>query len=82
MLMLAGASVRSCAQRSGFDRRTARRWWQRLQVRHLQFDFFLTGRSPELGRADSWRELWRRCLAHEPLSDVMAWLHSQGVIVP
>jgi transposase-like protein len=82
LLMLAGASVRSCAKRAGSDRRTVRRWWQNLQTRHLQFDFFLIGRSPELGRADSWHELWQRCLTHEPLSAVMAWLHRQGVAVP
>jgi hypothetical protein len=91
-LLLAGESVRACARRHGPDRRTVHRWWRWLQDRHDGFAPCLRRRKPELlGRAadqapggNAWKgtDFWQRCLSDEPLAEVMAWLHGQGVRVP
>ena len=81
-LLLAGTSVRACAQRLGRARSTVRRWWRGLQERHEGFAFHLRSHWSDLGRASSWRELWQGCLAQRPLREVMAWLDRQGIPVP
>ncbi len=80
--LLSGTSLRVCADTSGCARSTVRRWWQWLQQRHEQLAFHLRSHWPEWGRAGSWQEFWQRCLAQEPLREVMAWLDWQGVVVP
>jgi transposase-like protein len=80
--LLSGTSLRVCANTSGCARSTVRRWCQWLQQRHEQLAFHLRSHWPEWGRAGSWQEFWQRCLAQEPLREVMAWLDRQGVVVP
>jgi hypothetical protein len=79
---LAGRSVRGCVRRLGCARSTARRWWRGLQQRHEEFAFHLRSQFSELGRAASWQQFWSRCLTQRPLSEAMAWLDRQGVLVP
>jgi hypothetical protein len=81
--LLAGGSVRACARQHGPDRRTVRRWWRWLLDRHEGFAHHLRRRKPELlGRATSRTDFWQRCLSDEPLAEVIAWLHGEGVSVP
>jgi Domain of unknown function (DUF6431) len=80
--LLAGVSLRECAHTTGRARSTVRRWWHWLQERHELFAFHLRSHWPEWGRAGDWREFWQRCLAQQPLREVMAWLDRQGLRVP
>jgi hypothetical protein len=82
LLLLAGHSLCSVSRQLGMDRHTPRRWWQWLSVRSEAFGFYLRSRFPELGRAPDWTAFWRTCLARMPLSEAMAWLDQNGVIVP
>lgn len=79
--MLNGASLRQASRLAGIARHTARRWWQWLQERSLDFSFILRSRFPELGRGGDELAFWRLCLAAMPLAEAMAWTDRE-VAVP
>jgi hypothetical protein len=63
------------------SRRTARRWWRWLQVRHALFADRLRSRWPDLGRAVDWKDLWLKCLSLQQLSETMVELARQGTAI-
>lgn len=75
-------SFHGCAAKFGICRRTVRRWWNWLQSRTVEFEFFLRSRFAEWGRATDWNSFWRGCLNDMPLSEVMASLDHEGVDIP
>lgn len=79
--LLAGASLRQASSLAGIARHTARRWWQWLQGRSLDFSFILRSRFPELGRGGDELAFWRLCLAAMPLAEAMAWVDRE-IAVP
>lgn len=81
MSLLAGASLRQASSLAGIARHTARRWWQWLQGRSLDFSFILRSRFPELGRGGDELAFWHLCLAAMPLAEAMAWVDRE-VAVP
>jgi len=82
LLLLGGGSLHGCAAQTGLDRRTVRRWWGWLQARHAEFGLFLRARFPELGRTVDFRGFWQGCWQAMTLSQAMAWLDHEGVVVP
>ncbi len=82
LMFLSGCSLHGCSRQCGLDRRTLRRWWTELQVRHHEFQLFLRARFPELGRSIDFADFWRQCLQAMPLSRAMYWLDREGVVVP
>jgi hypothetical protein len=64
------------------DRHTVRRWWRKLHERQHEFELFLRMRFPELGRSVDFAAFWQNCLQTMSLSQAMAWLDREGVIVP
>ena len=80
--LLAVCSLHRCAAMFGLCRHTIRRWWNWLQSRTVEFEFFLRSRFPEWGRATDWNSFWRDCLVDMPLSEVMASLDQDGVYIP
>ena len=80
--LLAGGSVHQAAVQGGVDRHTVRRWRERLRARDEVFGFRLRARFPELGRAVEFSGFWQGCWAAMPLSEAMAWLDLEGVLVP
>jgi hypothetical protein len=82
LMLLSGCSLCGCSRWCGLDRRTLRRWWSGLNARHHVFQWFLRARFPELGRSVDFADFWRLCLQAMPLSQAMAWLDGEGVIVP
>jgi transposase-like protein len=74
LLLLAGVSLHRCAQCSGRDRRTVRRWRDWLHERGDSFAFFLRSRLPELGRAVDFASFWRNVIEGVSLQQAMAWL--------
>jgi hypothetical protein len=81
-LLLVGCSVHRCAGWVGLDRRTVGRWWGWLCDRREAFEMFLKARFPNLGRAVDLRGFWQGCLKTIPLSQAMAWLDGEEVVVP
>lgn len=69
LILLNGLSLRQCSAQFGLDRHTVRRWWMWLCERRDEFGLILRSCFPDLGPA-------------MPLSGVMAWLDSVGVVVP
>jgi hypothetical protein len=82
MALLMGASLRTCAPAHGIGVDTTRRWWRWLQGRSEVFRFHLLTHWNEWGRAVDFCGFWRLVLAPRALRDSMAWLDSQGVLVP
>jgi transposase-like protein len=82
LTLLAESSLRRCSQLCGLDRHTIRRWWSALHNRHHEFELLLRMRFPELGRSVDFTDFWQNCLQAMSLSQVMAWLDREGVIVP
>jgi len=81
-MLLSGCSLCGCSRQCKLDRRTIRRWWHKLQSRRHEFELFLRTRFPELGRSVDFADFWRNCLQTMSLSQAMAWLDREGVIVP
>jgi hypothetical protein len=81
-LLLVGCPGYRCAGWVGLDRRTIGRWWGWLSERSEGFALFLKARFPELGRAVDWCEFWQGCWQTMSLSQAMAWLDREGVVVP
>jgi transposase-like protein len=77
-LVLAGVSVRACAQRVGVDRHTVRRWrnWL-LAPQAVEFVFHLRSRWPELGRLPDDPSLWRQVLVCPGLAPAMAFVDTR-----
>jgi hypothetical protein len=46
------------------------------------FEWRLRSRFPELGRTVNFEAFWQNCLQSMSLSQAMAWLDREGVIVP
>lgn len=82
LTLLTECSLRRCSKQCGLDRHTIRRWWSGLQERHPEFALFLRMRFPELGRSIDFSAFWQNCWQSMSLSQAMAWLDWQGVIVP
>jgi Domain of unknown function (DUF6431) len=82
LLLLSGCSLCGCSRLCNLDRRTIRRWWNELQSRRHEFELFLRARFPELGRSVDFTAFWQNCLQSMSLSQAMAWLDREGVIVP
>jgi hypothetical protein len=82
LTLLTECSLRRCSKQCGLDRHTIRRWWSELQERHHEFALFLRMRFPELGRSIDFSAFWQNCWQSMSLSQAMAWLDWQGVIVP
>jgi len=82
LLMLAGASIRSCAEELGRARSTVRRWWKWLAGRHEVYAFHLLTDHPEWGRVERWQEFWQRAMEEQPLAEPMAYLARAGLTVP
>ena len=80
--LLAGCSLNAVSLASQPCRHTVRRWWRWLSERNENFGFHLRSRFPELGRAPDWKAFWKDCLDRMPLSEAMAWLDRDGVLVP
>ena len=75
LLMLAGASVRSCARQVGIDRHTARRWRDWLRApQAVRFAFHLRSQYPYLGRCDDGPPFWREVVERTGLARAMACL--------
>jgi hypothetical protein len=81
-LLLVGCSAHRCAAWVGLDRRTIGRWWGWLGERSEGFALFLKARFPELGRAVDFSGFWQDCLKTMTLSEAMAWLDGEAVVVP
>lgn len=81
LLLLGGMSLHGCARRSGFDRRTVRRWRDWLHERGEQFAFFLRSRWPELGRVADFDAFWRNVIDELSLQQATAWL-DRDLVVP
>jgi hypothetical protein len=79
---LTGCSLRGCSKQCRLDRRTIRRWWNELHEHHHKFEWSLRMRFPELGRSVDFTRFWQNCLQAMSLSQAMAWLDREGVIVP
>lgn len=75
-------SLHGCSAKFFICRSTVRRWWNWLQLRTVEFEFFLRSRFPEWGRATDWNSFWRGCPDDMPLSEVMASLDNDGVEIP
>lgn len=82
LLLLGGGSLRQGSLEFGLDRRTLRRWWGWLCDRSQVFELFLKVRFPDLGRTLAFRGFWQRCWKTMCLSQAMAWLDHEGVVVP
>jgi hypothetical protein len=82
LMLLPECSLRRCAKQCGPDRHTVRRWWRELQERHHEFAWLLRMRFPELGRSVDCSVFWQNCWQSMSLSQAMAWLDREGVIVP
>jgi len=82
LMLLTKSSLRRCSQHCGLDRQTIRRWWSSLHERHYEFGLFLRMRFPELGRSVDFTGFWQNCLQAMSLSQAMAWLDREGIIVP
>jgi transposase-like protein len=82
LMLLTECSLRRCAKQCGPDRHTVRRWWRELQERHHEFAWLLRMRFPELGRSVDCSAFWQNCWQSMSLSQAMAWLDREGVIVP
>jgi transposase-like protein len=82
LTLLTDCSLRLCSQQCNLDRHTVRRWWHELQEHHHEFALFLRMRFPELGRSANFTTFWQNCLQAMSLSQAMAWLDREGVIVP
>lgn len=80
--LLAECSLRRCSKQCGLDRHTVRRWWSELNEHHHEFALILRMRFPELGRSVDFSTFWQKCLQSMSLSQAMAWLDREGVIVP
>jgi hypothetical protein len=80
--LLGGGSLHQGSVLSGLDRRTIRRWWTWLGSRTDAFGMCLRARFPELGRAVDGGGFWQGCWQAMPLSQAMAWLDREGVVVP
>jgi hypothetical protein len=80
--LLTECSLRRCSKQCGLDRHTVRRWWSELKEHHPAFALFLRMRFPELGRSVDFTDFWQNCLHSMSLSQAMAWLDREGVIVP
>ena len=74
-LVLAGMSLRACAQQVGVDRHTVRRWrdWL-LAPQAVRFVFHLRSQWSELGRTDEGPPFWRDVFARLGLPEAMACL--------
>jgi hypothetical protein len=81
-LLLLGCSGHRCAGWVGLDRRTIGRWWGWLGERSEEFAMFLKARFPALGRAVDLSEFWEGCWQTMSLSQAMAWLDHDRVVVP
>ena len=81
-LLLVGCSAHRCAGWVGLDRRTIGRWWGWLRERGEVLAMLLKARFPELGRAVDFRGFWQGCWQTMSLSQAMAWLDREGVVVP
>ena len=75
-------SLHGCAAKFCIYRSTIRRWWNWLQSRTVEFEFFLKSRFPEWGRSIDSNSFWRSCMDDMPLSEVMASLDHDGVDIP
>jgi hypothetical protein len=82
LMLLTDGSLRKGSRQFSLDRRTLRRWWTELKERHHKFQWFLRARFPELGRSVDFADFWCHCLQAMPLSQAMAWLDHDGVVVP
>lgn len=82
LMLLAGDSLNAVSLVSYPCRHTVRRWWRWLGAHSEDFGFHLRSRFPELGRAPDWKAFWKDCLDRMPLSETMAWLDRDGVVVP
>jgi hypothetical protein len=82
LALLSDYALRGCALQCGLDRHTIRRWWNELNEHHHAFTLSLRMRFPELGRSVDFTAFWQNCLQMMPLSEAMAWLDREGVIVP
>jgi hypothetical protein len=81
-MLLTDRSLRLCSQQCSLDRHTVRRWWNELHEHHYEFALFLRMRFPALGRSVDFTAFWQNCLQSMSLSQAMAWLDREGVIVP
>ena len=82
LLLLCGGSLHQASIQYELDRRTVRRWWGWLGERSDTFEMFLKARFPELGRTVDFRAFWQDCWKTMSLSQAMAWLDREGVVVP
>jgi transposase-like protein len=80
LLLLAGGSVRHCAQCTGRARSTVRRWWTWLHERGEQFAFCLRSRLPELGRVADFASFWRNVIEGLSLQQSMVLLDGELVV--
>jgi transposase-like protein len=82
-VLLVGGSQRAAADAVGIARRTVGRWWSWLQGCGERFRFHLASRFPEWSRSgEDLRTFLRAVLLAQPLSEAMAWLDHDGVVVP
>lgn len=80
--VLGGHSFRRSAGKCQPNRRTIRRWWQRMKERFTLHSFHLRNHFPALGRHASIPSFWFACLEQMSLADAMAWLDFDGVVIP
>lgn len=80
--LLVTCSLRGCSTTFALCRSTVRRWWNGLELRSSTFEFYLRSRFPEWGRAPDRKAFWQTALSEMPLSEIMACLDFEGVIVP
>ena len=82
LALLNDYTLSGCTLKCGLDRHTVRLWWSELNEHHHAFALTLRMRFPELGRSVDFTTFWQNCLQMMSLSQAMAWLDREGVIVP
>lgn len=80
--LLLTCSLRGCSTAFGLCKSTVRRWWNWLESRSATFEFYLRSRFPDWGRTTDPKSFWQTAMRAIPLSEIMACLDFDGVIVP
>ncbi len=82
LYLLGSYTLHGCQTRFAVCRSTIRRWWNWLISRTSVFEFNLRSRIPEWGRFADFESFWIGALNCMPLSEMMASLDHDGLIIP